>query len=441
MDGRRVALLPEAETLIGDHWDWREFDNPLNGADPEEMRGVYYRASILDLEGDGNEALLLQLDSGWQVLDPHSGWSALQDDVAFRAAEDADLNDLQLWDYNADGRRDLVAKYSYDMGDDAGLGNQYIAELKILERGSGSLLKQYECDFIPDALVADFDGDGKEDLAIPLEHEAIADSSFRVIGPHDNELGIIQLHGRTLTNSFAGDIDNDGAAEIIYQEWGEEIRAAGLVLHDMNLIDRLDARHAMVTAQLDADPQRELVVLDSYYTPDEPNDSENLMNRMRDPNYDFEAEMKKQQEDMETMFRLMDVESEAEDGSAQHRLDTYRHDWNLSESDRRLISSELAVYDAVDGSETKLRLPKAYLNNNIPCFYGDEARPVRLAGSQSDGLFICKPSSGGVLLLDGDGECLHYEELGAIPLQCHIIHGKTGDTIMLVFEERIMVYP
>ena len=484
VDGKPVIGLPERATLIGDEWQWREIDNSEQHyglssgmelySDPADRKkeerefrqkyGIddnsiedyqppeYDREQYdflywgggkqYDLDGDGVYEIIQKKDTRHLSFHPQTGWHDLGSKALHHAISNENIDNAELWlDFNGDGVLDMARTY---LGDDIDWSKDVPrGTLSVFDGSSGKRLATYQMDLVGEVLAGDFDGDGSTDLAYQEKTSHDSGHIFRVRSVNGLDIGQI-LVAETGMRSHVLDTDGDGRDEIICNPWKGGLFSAG--------IGKAETRIAEVSGMTMTSPfmarpggSPGLVVVSSPLQ--EALDFSGMLDF--DDTLDFDsdaykqkmADMEKRMKEFTDLAEQLDPPNEHPMLSPMYDLDAYRHFQSLSAGMKDKLRSTFTLVDLASGKRQQFTLPASYTSRNVTMSSGFENNVLRLPAYQGDLLFIQPTTCGAVLVISLDGSYVHYEELGEIPLHSEVIKGAANDHIMLVFENRILVYP
>lgn len=163
-----------------------------------------------DVNGDGKEDAVAYSDGTWQV--------ALSNGTAFTSPSDwiqghgVGSTKQALADVNGDGKADAIVAFNADVNQDGEVGDWYVS----LSNGTSFLsYSLWKSGFSPEGtiLIADVNGDGKEDLS------AIDNSVWKVCLAENAQFGdessFMTNIADNIENFFATDINADGKADAV----------------------------------------------------------------------------------------------------------------------------------------------------------------------------------------------------------------------------------
>lgn len=241
---RAVLGLAPPQLLAGTQLSWRELRPPPDPNLPSlPMFNAlqYYQVVLGDFDADGDEELLLSGGPGNPCLLEASG-----------AGQRISTGNAYLpyvllsWDYDGDGRDELV-------GDDYSTGGAQVLDLQ------GRQLKQLAGGGLQGAGKADFDADGRLDLALLNQQQ----TGIVVYQPGGTELWRLSAPANYYNPAF-GDIDGDGKAEAVYYDNGT-LRSFGMDQQEAQQAGWSGYYSPALVADLNGDGRGEVFASNSGY--------------------------------------------------------------------------------------------------------------------------------------------------------------------------------
>ncbi|MCB1188395.1 hypothetical protein KDL29_14625 [bacterium] len=474
VDGQLVVELPAAGTLIGEQWAWRELDNPeqhglesgqelwqreqdftkevlAKGENPEDYPWLKDKTEDMydfmywgykpqaDVDGDGVMEIVELDGKQLSYLDAEDGWHSVGSRPVKAPFQNDDvLGTAVSWDYNRDGTPDLVVKYYEEYSSRRDWENE---DLVVIDGRSGKRVVTWHANFLSDSMVADFDGDGEDELAYVESTDEQGRFVYMVRGKDGAEVGSMFMQ-KSYGVPLVLDSDGDGRSELLMSTH-EVIELAAIGMPTRNVLQGMEA-NTLVGVLTDPQGGIPRVLLASTPLTDS---MAGIFGGYSD--FDFEnvdeAEFTKQMKEMEKASqefdKLIRPTSNQPTESPAYALDEFRHFQSLSAEERSRLTCEMRLADLASGQLSKVPLPEQYLRNSNSMFSEYAIQLVRLP--QYGGDLVCVPPErcGSLLVTSYDGKYVHYEEFGEIPLHCEVLKGDLHDYIVVIFEDRILVYP
>ena len=433
VDGKPVIGLPEKATLIGDAWQWREFDNSVLG-EGLSISDIAFSSKRKDIDGDGFADIMFESENGAMFLSPDGQWVVRPLGInARRVSQSSWMSNTAWWDYDGDGTLDLVLE---EDSDDYEYGDACYQD--IFDGKTGERMKRIQSEFMSDMEVADFNGNGSLELVLSAPVSRNSGRSVMVLASGGMKLGSFDLDG-LLFEFNCMDTDGDGKSELVYKSSDNELRSVGLGRPDSVLFDNPDRLDIGPLVSSTVGGSRIVLVgsmFSSMFDISAYDFSEGEFDEQQ-----MQERMDKIEKDAVEMERLLggSIETDYEDPDYPRRQ--YAHFQSLSSADRRKLSSRVAILDPANGHIVDVQFPAEYLRNNIPMFIGPELTTLRLPGTQGESVLLMNFSGAGLLVMDASGAFVHYEELGDIPQGSAVLGSPEGDHLVLFFRDRILVYP
>ncbi len=255
----------------GGKWSAETLWNPSWGGKTDRLRDF----EIADFDGDGKKDLAIAThDQGVVAVVWHRGGEWKAEEIDRKA--DTFVHEIEIGDLDGDGKMEIYATPSQpNTASGHGQGGGVLRYAFDGEKFVKSEVVHYDSRHVKEVLVADVDGDGKKELYASLEAEM--GESMKIIKPVEirrfdwkggkfESTKVTTINDRFLRFLVAGDVDGDGASELIASAF-----SAGVWVIDKkgdnwesNCIDKKTGgfEHATYLADMNDDDKLELYVAD-----------------------------------------------------------------------------------------------------------------------------------------------------------------------------------